>query len=140
MGGKRASKQELAQIETLTKEGLTCREIGQQVGRSPAAIRNLRHKKNLIFRIEDETKALFQQRDELNKIVKNLQGEKRALDFKLDYLRTEKEKLEATIQTDKGLLQETLTRALMNLKQQRPDLFTLSGVEQMAMLLKVFLK
>jgi len=140
MGGKRASKQELAQLETLTREGLTCREIGQKLGRSTVAIRNLRYKKHLVARAEDETKALFQQRDELNKIVKNLQGEKRVPDFKLDYLKTEKERLEATIQTDRGLLQETLIQGLINLKQQRPDLFTLSGPEQIAMLLKVFLK
>ena len=140
MGGKRASKQELTQLETLSKEGLTCREIAQKLGRSPAAIRNLRYKKHLVARVEDETKVLFQQRDELNKILTKLQGEKRVLDFKLDYLKTEKERLEAAIRTDKGLLQETLTQGLMNLKQQRTDLFTLSGPEQIAMLLKAFLK
>ena len=144
MGGKRSSKQELAQLETLTKEGLTCKEIGQKLGRSAAAIRNLRHKKNLVSRIQDETKALFQQRDELNSVVKNLQGQKRGLSFELDCLKKEKERLEAVIRADKAfdkaLVQETLSQALMNLKQQRPDLFTLSGPEQMAMLLKVFLK
>jgi IS30 family transposase len=140
MGGKRSSKQELAQIETLTKEGLTCREIGQQVGRSAAAIRNLRYKKHLVVRAEDETKALFQQRDELDNAVKILQGQKRVLSFELDYLKKEKEKLETAIRTDRTLLQETLTQGLMNLKRQRPDLFTLSGPEQIAMLLKAFLK
>jgi IS30 family transposase len=140
MGGRRTTRDELTQLEALTKESLTCREIAQKLGRSPAAIRNLRYKKHLVARVEDETKALFQQRDELNNVVKNLQGQKRVLCYELDYLKTEKERLEATIRTDKGLLQETLTQGLMNLKQQRPDLFTLSGPEQIAMLLKVFLK
>ena len=140
MGGRRTKKEELTQIEAMTKEDLTCREIAQKLGRSSAAIRNLRYKKHLVVRAEDETKALFQQRDELSNIVKGLQGEKRVLDFKLDYLRTEKERFEAAIRTDKILLQETLAQGLMNLKRQRPDLFTLSGPEQLARFLKVLLK
>jgi len=140
MGGKRSSRQELAQIETLTKEGLTCREIAQKLGRSSAAIRNLRYKKHLVAKAEDKTKALFQQRDELSNVVKSLQGEKRVLSFEIDYLKGEKERLEVAIRTDKGLLQETLAQGLINLKRQRPDLFTLSGPEQLARFLKVLLK
>lgn len=140
MGGRRTTKAELAQLEALTKEGLTARDIAQKLDRSPAAIRNLRYKKHLAIRVQDETKALFQQRDELNRIVKDLQGQKTVVSYELDRLRTEKERLEATIRTDRGLLQETLTQGLMNLKQQRPDLFTLSGPEQIAMLLKALLK
>lgn len=140
MGGKRTTKEELQQIETLTKEGLTCREIAQRLGRSPAAIRNLRYRKHLVTRVQDETKSLFQQRDELSNAVKALQGQKATLFSEVDSLKKEKEKLEAIINADKTLLQETLAQALMNLKQQRPDLFTLSGPEQIGMLLKLFLK
>jgi DNA-binding CsgD family transcriptional regulator len=61
MGGRRTSKAELAQLEALTKEGLTAREIAQRLDRSPAAIRNLRYKKHLAIRVQDEAKALFQQ-------------------------------------------------------------------------------
>ena len=140
MGGKRTTKEELAQLEVLTKEGLTAKDIAQKLGRSQAAIRNLRYKKRLVARAEDETKALFQQRDELNSVVKNLQVQKNVLSYELDYLRTEKEKLEAAITSARSCLQETLAQRLTNLKWQRPDLFTLSGPEQIAMLLKVFLK
>jgi IS30 family transposase len=77
MGGKRTTKEELAQLEALTKEGLTAREIAQRLGRSPASIRNLRYKKHLVARAEDENKALLQQREELANAVKNLLGEKR---------------------------------------------------------------
>jgi IS30 family transposase len=140
MGGKRTSKQELLQLETLTKEGLTCGEIAQKLGRSPAAIRNLRYKKHLVIRVQDETKALFQQRDELNNVVKKLQGQENVLGYELDYLKTEKEKLEAAITSARSCLQETLAQRLINLKWQRPDLFTLSGPEQIAMLLKAFLE
>ena len=140
MGGRRTTKQELAQLEALTKEGLTARDIGQKLDRSPAAIRNLRYKKQLIIRAQDETKALLRQRDELSKVVKFLQGQKTSLALDVEYFKNEKAKFEVAITTDKTLLEETLARVLMNLKLQRPDLFTLSGPEQIAMLLKVILR
>jgi DNA-binding NarL/FixJ family response regulator len=140
MGGRRTSKEELIQLEALTKEGLTAREIAQRLGRSPAAIRNLRYKKHLVIRVQDETKALFHQRDELINVVKSLQGQKTSLAFGVEYLRREKGRFEAAIVIDKARLEGTLAQALMNLKIQRPDLFTLSGPEQIAMLLKVILK
>jgi predicted transcriptional regulator len=147
MGGKRTSKEELAQLEALTKEGLTCREIAEKLGRSPAAIRNLRYKKHLVSRAQDETKALFQQRDQLNNMMKILQGQKTMLAIdvdrlkkEVDGLKKEKERLEGIIILDKVLLQQTLSQALVNLKQYRPDLFTLSGPEQIGMILKAILK
>lgn len=62
-----------------------------------------------VSRAEDETKALFQQRDELSNTVKTLQGEKRALGLELDYLNVEKGRFEAALRTGKDLLQEMLT-------------------------------
>lgn len=83
---------------------------------------------------------MLRQRDELINMVKFLQGQKTSLAFEVEYLKKEKEKLEGAIATDKYLLEQTLAQALINLKLQRPDLFILSGPEQIAMLLKVILK
>jgi hypothetical protein len=138
MGGRRTTKDELTQLATLTKEGLSCREIAQRLARSPAAIRNLRYKKGLVKKAEDETKVLFQQRNELSSIVRSLQGQKTMLAYEVDGLGKEKEKLEAFINVDKLLLQQTLSQALSNLKQQRPDLFTLTPQDQMASLIRLF--
>jgi predicted transcriptional regulator len=93
MGGRRTSKEELAQLEAYTKEGLTAREIAEKLGRSPAAIRNLRYKKHLAAGMKDEVKVLFQQRDTLSDTVKNLQGQKSTLLHEVDDLVKEKEKL-----------------------------------------------
>jgi len=57
------------QSEALTNEDLTCREIAQRIDRTPAAIRNLRYKKNLANYLKSENKVLFQQRDALSVIV-----------------------------------------------------------------------
>lgn len=83
---------------------------------------------------------MLHQRDELINIVKSLQGLKTSLAFEVEYLRSEKVRLGAAIAIDKVRLEETLAQALMNLKIQRPYLFTLSGPEQIAILLKVILK
>jgi hypothetical protein len=72
--------------------------------------------------------------------LKTLQGQKTALVYEMDLLRKEKQKLEGIIAWDKLLLEQTLAQALVNLKLQRPDLFTLSGPEQIAMLLKAILR
>jgi hypothetical protein len=57
------------------------------------------------------------------------------LAYEVGNLEKEKEELEAAIRTNKGLLQETLAQKLMILKIQRPDLFTISGQEQIARML-----
>ena len=137
MGGRRSTKEELEQIEALTSEGLTTREIAERLNRSESAIRNLRYKKQLANRAKDETKALFQQRDELAKVVKNLQGQKNVLSFELEYLKTEKAKLEATINATKNYPQEALAQKLISLKQQRPDLFYMTTQDQISQLISI---
>jgi len=139
MGGRRTSKEELMQLEAMTEEGLTTREIAQRLGRSEAGIRNLRYRKRLVKIAEDETKVLFQQRDELRNMVKTLQGQKTSLADEIDNLNQEKEKLEATINMDKVQLYEVLAQALVNLKQQKPDLFMLTGQDQIVSLARLFL-
>ena len=54
-------------------------------------------------------------------------------------LRKEKEKLEAIINTDKNALQGVLAQALVNMKQKRPDLFILTGQDQLVSLARIFL-
>ena len=55
-------------------------------------------------------------------------------------LKREKEKLESIIYADKILLQQTIRQALENLKQQRPDLFYLTGQDQIVSLTRLFLQ
>jgi transposase len=123
MGGRRTTKEELAQLEALTGEGLTTREIAQRLGRSAAAIRNLRYKKHLIGRTEDEIKVLLQQRDELTSTVRVLQEEVG--------------KLEARLQQDKSYMRHAIAEILIKLKAEKPELFStwwLSSSEQISKL------
>ena len=139
MGGRRTSKEELQQIEVLVDEGLTNREIAEKLGRSEAGIRNIRFRKGLVTAAEDESKVLFQQRNDLKRLVVNLNEQKTSLDTEVERLKNEKEKLEATINANKSELYRVLAQALVNLKQQRPDLFILTGQDQMVSLVRLFL-
>jgi hypothetical protein len=129
----------LQHIETFIEEGLTNRDISEKLGRSEAGIRNIRYRKGLVNKAESESKILFQQRDGLKRIVWALQGQKTSLTTEVAGLKKEKEKLEASINTDKILLHGVLAKALMNLKQRRPDLFYLTGQDQLVSLVRLFL-
>jgi len=139
MGGRRTSKEELMQLEAMTEEGLTIREIAQRLGRSEAGIRNIRYRKRLMKKTESETRVLFQQRGELRNAVKALQGQKTILAQEVAGLTKEREKLEANINMDKIQLFGVLAQALVNLKQQRPDQFILTGQDQIVSLARLFL-
>jgi hypothetical protein len=135
----RATREELEQIETLTKEDLTLRQIGEKLDRSEASIRKLRYKNNLVASVKGETSKPFQQRNELSLKVKTLQTLKASLTNEVNSLTKTKLNLEASIKTDRVILKQTLASALMNLKQIRPDLFYFTGAEQMGKLLSVFM-
>ena len=139
MGGRRISEEELQQIEVWVEEGLTNREIAQRLDRSEAGIRNIRFRKGLVTAAEDESKILFQQRDQLRNVVWTLQGQKTVLVTEINSLKNEKERLEASIKTDKTILQRVLAQALSNLKQQRPDLFILTGQDQLVSFVRLLL-
>jgi len=138
MGGRRSTKQELIQLEAFIEEGLTTRQIAEKLGRSEAGIRNLCYRKKLVRKAEDETKLLFKQRDQLREIVTTLQGKKILLNQEVDGLRKKKEKLESIIYFDKNLLQKTLSQALVHLKQKKPDLFILTGQDQIVSIIRLF--
>jgi hypothetical protein len=59
MGGRRTTRDELAQLEVLTKEGLPAREIAQKLDRSPAAIRNLRYENSWLSEHKTRPKLCF---------------------------------------------------------------------------------
>jgi uncharacterized protein (DUF3084 family) len=103
-GWQKNCKRRLMQLEAMTKEGLTSKEIALKLGRTLAAVRNLRYKKHLVIKVQDETKALFQQRDELQNTVKNLGAQKNTLVFQVDGLRKEQERLQGIIALDEFLL------------------------------------
>ena len=49
--GKRYTKEEISQIQALSQEGYTIREIAEILGMSEAGIRNIRHRKKIKTKI-----------------------------------------------------------------------------------------
>jgi len=137
--GKRYSK-ELGLIDSLVKEGLTDREIAQKLNRTENGIRNIRYRKKLVKRTLFEIGTLQTQEAELRKDVETLTVQKQDLSKSVESLKKDKEKVETWLKIDKFTLESTLKQVLTALKQQRPDLFMLSGQEQMALLIGLFLK
>jgi hypothetical protein len=140
MEGKRTTKQELEQIEALTKEGLTTKEIAERLNRSEVAIRNLRFKKRLVPRLRDETAILLKQKSELTNSIEALQNQKASLVYELNSLTNKKQTIEAAIKTDRILLEQTLAKALTALKQQKPEIFYMTGAEQTALIVGLIIK
>ena len=120
-------------------QGLTNREIAQQLGRSEAAIRNLRHREAIIKKAQDETKTLLERRDQLRDEVNALQEQQKGLSSAVEKLTLQDKTLHTAIDIDKILLQQTLSQALTGLKQQRPDLFALSQADQIGILTQWFM-
>ena len=110
MGGRRTTKQELEQIEVLTKEGLATKEIAARLNRSEAAIRNLRYKKRLVFRIKDETGVLLAQREKPIEEANALQTRKISSDNELANFKKARDKLAVIIKTESYLVEQTLMK------------------------------
>ena len=135
--GNRYSNAELVRTDALVNEGLTNREIAERLGRSEAGIRNLRYRKGLVRKAEDETKILFQKRNELRQSAFSLETKQRELQKRVQDLEDKKENVEQFLRLNKVHIEYLLTEALKMLKVERPDLFTLSGPEQFAMLILI---
>jgi predicted nuclease with TOPRIM domain len=117
-------------------QGLSNREIAQRLGRTQAAMRNLRHRQAIIKQAQNETKTLLERRDQLRDEVNTLQEQQKGLSSNVEKLRSENKFLHTAIGIEKIILQQTLTQALTILKQQRPDLFLLSQEDQIGILTK----
>jgi hypothetical protein len=148
MGGRRTSRQELVQLEALTKEGLTTREVAGKLGRSPAAIRNLRYKKHLVTRTEDEVKVLRRETYDLINAKKALDSEigkleerKKSLGHDITDLEFKKQAAEMVRRVVYSLTFESdFRQKFMDLKHNNPDLFPLLSDDELAIALTKVLK
>ena len=125
--GNRYSKEEQERIKALVAEGFTNREIAAQLNRTEAAIRNQRHR----MKLQAETKTSLQ----------SLLRKKKALSTKVMYLKSEvrtlqerREDISKILGTEEEALTERLTTALTRLKDERPELYQITGAEQIGKL------
>lgn len=125
--GKRYTKEEISQIQTLKKEGLTSNEIASQLGRPEAGIRNIRHRLKMKANRKESLKQLNRDRKSLTEKVNRLKWD-------IHTLNSRKKDIEKALQTEETKLNTRLQTALRKLKNTKPDLFQITLEEQIGKL------
>ncbi|TFH14063.1 hypothetical protein E4H04_10915 [Candidatus Bathyarchaeota archaeon] len=114
-------------IQQLSEQGLTDESIAQQLGRSTNAIRNLRHRNNIKT---SETQTIQQLHQEKH----NLTQQTQELEQRLNQLDRKRNQLKTALQTEDQELKNKLEAELIQLKNKKPELFQITGEEQLAKL------
>ena len=122
--GKRYTKDEINQIQMLSGEGLTLRDIASQLGRPEAGIRNIRYRVKMKTSRRESIKQLSAKRQDLSQQVYRVGGE-------LWRLESRAVDIEKALKVDEATLNTRLKTALRKLKNTRPDLFEITLEEQL---------
>ena len=122
--GKRYTKDEISQIQMLSGEGLTLRDIASQLGRPEAGIRNIRYRVKMKTSRRESIKQLSAKRQDLSQQVYRVGGE-------LWRLESRAVDIEKALKVDEATLNTRLKTALRKLKDTRPDLFEITFEEQL---------
>ena len=114
-------------IQDYAEQGLTDREIAEQLNRSPNAIRNIRHRHKL--------------KQNTRQTIKTLQYETQVLEQRITQLRREQQQFQArrdevtqALNVDETTFQQRLETSLIRLKDVKPELFIITAQEQMGKL------
>ena len=130
--GKRFTGAEIEQIKTHVSEGLTNREIAQKLSRTEPAVRNIRYREDIKASTKNQLPLLIRDRDRLTQEIAQLTQRKNLLSENISGLQVRRGDLSKALQFDESALQARLSKALPELKQKRPELFYISGEEQLA--------
>ena len=121
--GKRYTDEEKQRIQELTEQGHTDESIAQQLGRSTNAIRNIRHRTNIKTR---HTYTINQ----LNQEKQNLTRQTQETIKQLRQLETRRDKVGQALVIEENILNKRLETALVRLRDQKPELFTITIQDQ----------
>ena len=121
--GKRYTKEEISQIQALTIEGLSSREIANKFGRPEAGIRNLRHR----MKLKTTTKETI---NSLRHEIKQLKQEKTGLLRDISSMKSRRTDISKALKTDEATLQQRLVVTLSKMKDEKPELFNITLEEQ----------
>jgi transposase len=131
---KRYKQEELKQIQNLVTQGLSNREIAERLGRAEAGIRNIRHRLKLKTNTQDQLGVLLQEKGELEKKVQEQRQTQTQLSWQLESLQKKRQETQTYLKLDQLILEQKLQISLIELKIKKPELFYMSGAEQIAKL------
>ncbi len=138
--GNRYSKEELGSIEPLILEGLTNREIASRLGRSEAGLRNVRYRHKLKRKTEDSIRHLHLQKEKVESEIDELKQTKTHLIDELRPLEEKKNGYENLLTADMESIKDFIEDNLIELKIEKPELFSITGEEQIAIFVGSILK
>ena len=138
--GNRYSKEEMDQIQSLVAEGLTSREIASKLGRHEAGIRNIRYRLNLTRRVEDNITSLNKQQKDLQSKITELEKTIEHITNEIEVLEEKKERYESLLNSDKESIKKMMEDNFIELKIENPELFSITGEEQIAIFVGSILK
>lgn len=134
------SREELNQINSLTKEGLTSREIAERLGRPEAGIRNVRYRLKMERRTKETIDSLIIRKNELESEINKLKQTRQKLFDEINSLTEKKRHYENQINIDRSLLKRKIEDRLRELKVEKPELFYISNEEQIMTLVGHLIK
>ena len=129
--GKRYSEQEMGNIRELVSEGYTDRDIGDTLGRTENGIRNLRYRLNLKKEREESLQNLERRIEENNKNIAELEKRKRKTLVDISILDKKRTRIGENLQEEKAELEARIVKTLIELKDRKPELFYITGEEQL---------
>ncbi|MCJ7761150.1 hypothetical protein MUP59_08450 [Candidatus Bathyarchaeota archaeon] len=132
--GYRYSNEEIGQVESLVSQRLTSREIAARLNRSEPGIRNIRYRRKLTTRTEENIKSLQASRKEAEAKIDELIGEIKIRSNELKSLEEKKKQYEETLFSDEESIRKKIEDRLDHLKLEKPELFYITDAEQIAKL------
>ena len=117
----------MAEIQVLAEQRYTNQQIADKLGRTQAAIRNIRHRNKIKTKTRNTLQTLQENEKTLNKKVKRLQTQIRIL-------QTRQQQVTKALQLDKTTLNNRLEKALYTMKNEKPELFKITPEEQLGKL------
>jgi transposase len=131
---KRYSQEETKQIQDLVVQGLSNREIAQRLGRAAAGIRNIRHRQKLKTNTQHQLQSLLQKKAELEEKVQELRRNQTQETLQLNSLQNKRQETKFYLELERATLHYKLQTSLTELKTEKPELFYITGTEQITKL------
>ena len=125
--GSKYTQEELQEIQVLAEQGYSNQQIADKLGRTPAAIRNTRHRNKIKTQTRQTIQTLKTQQQNLTQTTRQLQT-------KLASLQSRHRQVKQALRLDEETLNRKLEYALRQLKYQKPELFHITVEEQIGKL------
>ena len=137
---KRYSQEEIKQIQNLVAQRFSNRDIAKRLGRAEAGIRNMRHRLKLKTNTQHQLQSLLQEKTKLEEEMQELRRSQAEETMQLSSLQNKRKETRAYLELDRLTLQQKLETALIELKNKKPELFYITGTEQIEKLATHFIQ